>query len=109
MPDHEKRPAGNGANSTTSCTQYIHGLRRRTAAAQRTPPLACGHTDPWTSACRNESSDQAIDGYRDAAKHLLAQGLAPAPNFPAMREMWKRGGDDQRLAVQIAQHWEVAA
>ncbi|OBB08921.1 hypothetical protein A5668_11945 [Mycolicibacterium fortuitum] len=87
------------------------GLRRRRAATYRLPALDCGHTDPWVCDCRNdiEMTDQYVDGYRDAAEHLLSQGLTPAPNLPAMRAMWKRGGDDQRLAMRIAQLWETAA
>ncbi|OWL92844.1 hypothetical protein B7435_33390 [Mycolicibacterium peregrinum] len=88
------------------------GLRRRRAATYRLPVHDCGHADPWTCKCHDDSdttTDQYIDGYRDAAQHLLAQGLTPAPNLPAMRGMWKRGGDDQRLAMRIAQLWEVAA
>lgn len=116
MPaNEESRPAGNGAASKVTsqgCAQYIAGIRRRRAATYRLPVLNCGHADPWTCKCHDntdEATDQYIDGYRDAAQHLLAQGLTPAPNLPAMRGMWKRGGDDQRLAVRIAQLWEVAA
>jgi len=111
MTTNRKRPAGNGASSrtTTGCSQYIEGLRHRRIATQRIPELACGHVDPWTPACRNESTDRCIDGYRDAAQHLLAHGLTPAPNIAAMRDMWKRGGADQLLAVQIANLWEVSA
>uniref|UniRef100_A0A5Q5BKW4 Uncharacterized protein n=2 Tax=unclassified Mycobacterium TaxID=2642494 RepID=A0A5Q5BKW4_MYCSS len=91
---------------------YIAGLRRRRAATYRLPVLACGCADPWT--CRHHTkhgsvTDQFVDGYRDAAEHLLASGLTPPPNLPAMRAMWKRGGHDQRLAVRIAELWQVAA
>jgi hypothetical protein len=86
-------------------------LRRRRLAACRSMPAACGCRDPWTCRCWNpdEITDRYVDGYRDAAEHLLAQGLPPAPNLPAMRVMWRRGGTDQRLALRIAEVWEVAA
>lgn len=114
MPENEERRPPKGAASTNqprSAHHYIAGLRRRRAATYRLPVLDCGHADPWTCKCSDSdnATDQYIDGYRDAAQHLLAQGLTPAPNLPAMRGMWKRGGDDQRLAVRIAQRWEIAA
>jgi hypothetical protein len=40
---------------------------------------------------------------------LLSEGLTPAPNVEAMRILWRRGGNDQRLAVRLAELWEVAA
>jgi hypothetical protein len=47
-------------------------------------------------------------GYADAAEHLLALGLTPAPNVPALRDMWREGGETQRAAYRIATAWEVA-
>ncbi len=84
--------------------------RRRREAARRLPPLDCGCRDPWT--CRHHDgplSERQLDAYADAAEHLLTVGVTPAPNLPAMRRMWRRGGDELRLAVQIAQRWELAA
>lgn len=100
--------AGGGAVTTTS---YLAGLRRRRAATADLRQLHCGCRDPWT--CRHydaepEITEQFINGYRDAAKHLLAAGLTPAPNVRVMRAMWARGGDDQRLAMRVAEAWEVA-
>lgn len=112
MPENENRPAGNGAISTTTrCVpQYSHQLRQRRSASYRLPALNCGCRDPWP--CRHpddQVTDREVNGYRDAAQHLLAHGLTPVPNLPAMRAMWKRGGDQQRLAMQIAGRWETAA
>lgn len=92
--------------------ECLAGPRRRRAAAQWMKPLHCGCRDPWT--CRHHDDDQPIteqwvNGYRDAAEHLLAEGYPPAPNIPAMRVMWQRRGDDQRLAVRISELWEVAS
>lgn len=110
MPDNENRPAGNGADSrATGCNQYIHELRRRRAAAQRTPVLECGRADPWHYPQPDLPSDHYIDGYRDAAEHLLAQGLTPAPNVPAMRGLWRRGGTDRELVQAISERWVVIA
>ena len=68
--------------------------------------------DPWT--CRDyngtdEITGQYVDGYLDAALHLLSHGLTPAPDIAAMRVMWRRGGDDQRLARIISERWQVTA
>lgn len=102
MLDNENRPAGNGANSrTTGCTQYIAALRRRRAAAQRTPVLDDGHADPW-------HYPPITAGYCDAAQHLLERGMTPAPNVSAMREMWKRGGVERDLVQTIAERWDVS-
>lgn len=115
MPTNEEsRPAGNGAASKVTsqgCAQYIAGIRRRRAATYRLPALDCGHADPWTCKCHDdtdESTGQYIDGYRDAAQHLMVQGLTPAPNLPAMRGLWRRGGADRDLVRGIAERWEVA-
>lgn len=94
-----------------TAAQYVAGIRRRRAYADKASLLSCGRcTDPWTCRCREAQpiNDQYVDGYRDAAKHLLAQGLTPAPNVDAMRILWRRGGDDQRIARRISELWEVA-
>lgn len=112
MPEKENRPAGNGADSTTTeCDHYIQALRRRRASTYRLPPLQCGHVDPWRCDCgdHNEATEKYADGYRDAAVHLLTSGLTPAPSVPAMRILWRRGGADRELVSTIAQRWEVTA
>lgn len=86
--------------------------RRRYDAAMRCEPLACGCRDPLTCRCYDvveELTEQFVDGYRDAAEHLLAEGFTPAPNIAAMRMLWRRGGGDQRLARRLSELWEVAA
>jgi hypothetical protein len=50
-----------------------------------------------------------VDGYRDAAQHLRALGLLPAPLIPEMHALWARGGTDRRLMSEIAERWELAA
>lgn len=106
MSTKENRPAGNGAESrTTGCIQYIEGLRHRRAATYRLPALECGYVDPLT--CRH--GPEPINGYPEAAEHLLTVGLCPAPNLPALRAMWKRGGAELRTASRIVEAWEVTA
>jgi hypothetical protein len=114
MPtDEERRPAGNGpaSEATPRSHHYIAGIRRRRAATYHVEQLDCGCRDAWT--CRHydgtdEITDQHVAGYRDAAQHLLAQGLTPAPNVPALRVMWRCGGADQALARRISERWLTA-
>jgi hypothetical protein len=76
---------------------------RRRDGAVRLLILESGRSDPW------RYDGPGVRGYEDAAHHLLAHGLTPAPNIPAMREMWKAGAES-RWAVQIiTQRWELAA
>ena len=65
-------------------------------------PLGCDHHD-------GPPSERMVDGYREAAHHLLDAGLTPYPFLPELRVLWARGGDDQRFARQIAERWELAA
>ena len=96
----------------TNATEFTVGLRRRRAASYRVPRLDCGiHADPWPCRCYDapQSPERNADGYHAAAQHLLAAGLLPAPNIPAMRLMWRRGAEQRRLSQLIAERWEVAA
>lgn len=93
-------------------TSYLAGLHRRREAAADLRPMLCGCRDPWP--CRHYEepvsiTDQFVDGYRDACEHLLAEGLTPAPNVDALRVMWRRGGQEQRLAMRITELWEGVA
>lgn len=95
-----------------TATGYVAGMKRRRAYADTAGRLTCGRcTDPWTCRCYNpdQITERYVDGYRDAAESLLAQGLPPAPNIQAMRMMWRRGGHDQQIARRISELWEVAA
>jgi len=91
----------------------LQPAQRRREAALRLPPLArCGCIrDP--EACvhrcgREPLTEKYVDGYSDAGQHLLDRGLTPAPNLPAMRVLWRRCGEDQRLAREISEPWETA-
>ncbi len=113
MPEQkESGPATNEAtiSETNNCSEYIAGLKRRREAARRLPRLeGCTTSDPWTHRRADRITEQYIDGYKATAQHQLANGLAPTPNLHAMRAMWKRGGHDQRIAMQIAELWETPA
>lgn len=93
MPEKRNRPAGNGAESTTTgCTHYIEGLRRRRAATYRLPQLECGCVDPWT--CRCTTDELTTDSAVAAADHLGRHGLAPLFSINAGRALWRGGHRD---------------
>jgi hypothetical protein len=94
-----------------TAAEYIAGLHRRRAHIYRCEKLPCGCVDSWTCRCYDSDvvTDRYVDGYFDAVRHLLAQGLTPAPNLPAMRVGWRWGGHEQHLARRISELWEVAA
>ena len=73
-------------------------VRARRAASRR---IVGG--DPWWYEPPGER------GYPEAASHLLELGLTAAPNLPALRAMYKSGGDDRRVAEVIARRWDIAA
>lgn len=118
-PDERNRPVPSEAASTTPtnetvplgkrlcwvpCTrQYPQDLRsqlsRRRSQALRSLPLDCGCRDPWPCTCTQPPlSDRAIDGYRDAAEHILATGQTPILPLEVRRALWRRGGHDRELA-----------
>ncbi|OSC27105.1 hypothetical protein B8W68_09900 [Mycobacterium paraintracellulare] len=72
---------------------------RRHAAAHRSVPLDCGCRDPWPCHCTEPPlSEHAIDGWRDAAEHVLATGRTPVLPIEVRRALWRRGGADRELA-----------
>lgn len=114
-PEREKRPPSEApsrhftdtAQSTKAlvwvpCTRpsapqdIASQLRRRRAASCRLPG-----GDPWRYP---EPGDR---GYEDAAHHLLAHGLTPAPEPLALRAMWAAGGYRRDAAWTIADRWEL--
>ena len=86
----------------------IGQLRARRAAARRLVPLDCGCRDPWPCRCTcTPLSQWALDGWRDAAAHLLDTGWMPVLPIEVCRALWRRGGPDRALAELV---WgEVAA
>lgn len=99
---HSRRCSGRGG-----------GLVVRRATALRMPPLGmCGcvrDPDVDRHRCRDtEPSDKQVDGYRDAVGHLRDLGLTPAGFTDELRLLWRRGGQDRRLAVEVAQDWGLA-
>lgn len=77
----------------------LAGWKRRQEAARRIPLLDCGCPDPWPCRCSEPPlSDRMIDGGRDAALHILANGGVPLLEFEVLQALWRRGGADRELA-----------
>lgn len=90
----------------TGSAEYIAGLRRRRAATYRLPQLECGCVETWPHKCDSqEPSEQSVDGYAAAARHLLDYSLLPAPQLAEMRRLWNRKGRDRQLVQHIAERW----
>jgi hypothetical protein len=62
-----------------------------------------------TYASKYTTTDRQIAAYADAAWYLLGHGLTPGPDVPALRAMWKAGGNGRRMAQVIAERWELAS
>jgi len=48
-------------------------------------------------------SEKWIDAGRDAAQHLLSVGQTPLLEIEVLQALWRRGGDDRRLAQHLHQ------
>lgn len=79
-------------------------LSRRRAASQRLVSLDCGCKDSWTCRCTEPPlSEHAVDGWRDAAQHLLDRGETPVLPIEVLRSLYRRGGSDRVLAEHLHQ------
>jgi hypothetical protein len=77
-------------------------MRRRRQASWRCVPLDCGCPDLWPCRCTEPPlSDRALDGWRDAAVHVLSIGQVPLLPLEVRRSLWRRGGTDRVLAEQL--------
>jgi hypothetical protein len=98
-PPQDNRTSTNNQTADNSTAQ----LRRRGNASRRCPVLDSGRSDCWHYPA------PGARGYEPAAHHLLELGLTPAPNRVALTAMWRRGGDDRRVAELIARRWGMCA
>jgi hypothetical protein len=87
--------------------ETLAGLQRRHGAARRLPPISrCGcirDPDHDRHRCGDAITETMVDGYRDAVLHLRHLGLLAAPLQPEVQMLWRRGGDDRRLAQELYQ------
>lgn len=49
-----------------------------------------------------------VNGYRRAARHLLAAGLLPAPCKAELQALWATSREDRQLVAEITSRWEIA-
>jgi hypothetical protein len=95
--DHHAADAAQPSNMVgqTRC----NALRRRRLASQRMVPLDCGCRDPWPCRCTDPPlTERMVDGWRDAALHVLPTGHIPLLPLEARQALWRRGGRDRALA-----------
>ncbi len=105
-------PRNEGSDLDTITRFNSSPFGSRASSHRMVPVSRCGCIrDPEHDVhrCSSEITDVMIDAYSAAAQHLLDHGVTPAPNVPAMRVMWRRGGADQRLARRISERWEMVA
>lgn len=77
-------------------------LRTRREASRRMVSLDCGCADTWPCRCTQPPlSDRAVDSYRDAAQHILSSGMCPVIPIEILRALYRRGGDDRGIAMEI--------
>jgi hypothetical protein len=77
-------------------------MKRRRATSRRLVPLDCGCRDPWPCRCTEPPlSERMIDAGRDAALHVLNTGNVPLLEIEVLRALYRRGGDDRALAVEL--------
>ena len=78
----------------------------RHAAAARLGVLLCGCTDPWGHRdCRDPAplTEVALDGWVAAITDVFTLQVSPMVPVEVLRALWRRGGDDRRLAQQVHQ------
>lgn len=91
-------------NRDGPCRASVRQRQRRRATSQRLVPLDCGcpqgrHSDPISCLCTNPPlSTAALDGWRDAAEHVLSAGQIPLLPLEVRRSLWRRGGRDREIA-----------
>lgn len=116
-PQQEAAPNNTADNNYTRCQRCRRGLRtaksiarehgpvcwhRRADAARRVPTLDCGCRDPWPCRCNEPPlTNFALDGWRNAARHVLSAGNTPMLPIEVLRALYRRGGADRALAVEL--------
>jgi hypothetical protein len=96
------KPPNTSQNSAPRRQCDSDAMRRRRQASYRLPPLDCGCRDPWPCRCdRPPLSQKIVDAGAQAAQHLRDCGLPPLVDVETRRALWRRGGDDRRLAREL--------
>ena len=85
-------------------------LRCRRDASHRLAILDCGCADPWVHRHTGQPlTERALDGWRDAACAVLAEGMKPIVPAEIRRSLWRRGGSDRALAERLTAMIEEVA
>lgn len=93
---------GQDSAAGSNCMSWRTGLVRRRRASDRSVPLDCGCRDPWPCRCTVPPlSDRMIDAGRDAARFILEAGYVPLLELEVLRALYRRGGADRALAVEV--------
>ena len=87
--------------TTTPSRALLDQLHRRRDGAHRLAILDCGCADPWGHCTRMPLTERALDGWRDAANAVLAEGMTPMVPAEIRRSLWRRGGADRALAEKL--------
>ena len=99
---HTKGPANAEGSPTATSTAILNDagprtwlsqLHRRREASWRLIPVACGHADPWPRCTEPPLTDVALDGWRDAACHIIEVGCIPLVPIQVRRALWRRPAD----------------
>jgi hypothetical protein len=100
---HHKTGFRDSSAGSRRCSgDTVAGLHRRRAASQRLVRLVCGCADPWPCRCYDSAlSEKRIEAAAQAAAHLLAENLPPLLDVELLRALYRRGGDDRKLAEQL--------
>lgn len=99
----KSRPGSDRAALAQNYVEHPHrSWDRRRDAAHRRVPLNCGCRDSWPCRCTDPPlSEHALDGWRDAANHVLASGRMPVVPLDVRRALYRRGGTDRELAETL--------
>ncbi len=115
-PDHVVRRHHHHVSTGYSHEHIAAGQRRnrpwrcRREASWRMVALDCGCRDPWPCRCTTPPlTDHALDGWRDAARHILDCGQIPLVPLEIRRALWRRQGADRLLVERLHQACGEAA
>jgi hypothetical protein len=96
------RPSSKSTAADAPDSSVQAAWQRRHEAASRLVPLHCGCADPWIHRCTSPAlSAAALDGWLDAAQHVLANGWIPLLPLEIRRALWRRQGADRLLAERV--------
>jgi hypothetical protein len=111
-PKEDGRPRQETATTTTTklrleSSATLAAMRRRRGASRRLALLDCScptgpHADPLACLCTfGPLTAHQLNGWRDAAEHVLGGGQVPLVPIEVRRALYRRGGQDRDLALRL--------